>query len=68
MLAFRLKSGINKNDFARLFFKDFDAMYYSQIEPFIRSGHIVKTLEGYALSLEGMLVSNYILSRIVEFE
>ena len=67
MLAFRLKAGINKNDFERLFLKDFDTMYYSQIEPFIRSGHIVKTLEGYALSLEGMLVSNYILSRIVEF-
>ena len=67
MLSFRLKLGINKNDFARLFLKDFDAMYYEKTAPFIRSGHIIKTLEGYALTLEGMLVSNYILSRIVEF-
>ena len=68
MLHLRLKAGINKNDFARLFLKDFDSLYYKKIEPFIGSGHIVQTLGGYAFSLEGMLVSNYILSRIIEFE
>jgi len=68
MLNFRLSAGINKNDFARLFLKDFDDLYYKKVEPFINSGHIVKTLGGYAFSLAGMFVSNYILGRIVEFE
>ena len=68
MLGFRLKSGIDKNKFAKLFYLDFDNLYYSKIAPFIDSGHIVKTDTGYALSVEGMFVSNYILSRIVDFD
>ena len=68
MLSFRLKNGINKNKFARLFHKDFDYMYYHRIRPFIESGHILPTERGYAFSREGMFVSNYILSRILEFE
>ena len=68
MLNFRLKSGINKNDFARLFSADFDDLYYEKTEPFIAGGHIIKTLGGYAFSREGMFVSNYILSRIIDFE
>jgi len=68
MLNFRLKAGINKNDFARLFLKNFDDLYYGRVEPFLRSGHILKTTGGYAFSLDGMLVSNYILGKIVEFD
>ena len=67
MLGFRLKSGIDKNKFALLFYMDFDRMYYEKIAPFINSGHIVQTSNGYAFSPEGMLVSNYILSRILDF-
>jgi len=68
MLSFRLNEGINTNKFARLFYKDFDRMYYDKIAPFIASGHIVKTSSGYAFSRDGMYVSNYILSRIIDFE
>ena len=68
MLGFRLKSGIDKIQFAKLFHMDFDAMYFKKIEPFIESGHIVKTEAGYAFSVEGMFVSNYILAKIVDFE
>jgi len=68
MLGFRLKSGIDKNRFTQLFNKDFDDMYYNKILPFIKSGHIVDTGAGYAFSREGMFVSNYILSRIIDFE
>jgi len=68
MLGFRLKSGIDVNKFAKLFYMDFDGMYYDKISPFINSGHIVKTNEGYAFSIEGMFVSNYILSKIIDFE
>ena len=68
MLSFRLAAGIDTNKFAKLFYKDFDAIYYEKIRRFIDSGHIVKTPAGYAFSREGMFVSNYILSRIVDFE
>jgi len=68
MLGFRLRSGIDKSKFAKLFHMDFDAMYLEKIRPFIESGHIVKTEAGYAFSVEGMFVSNYILGKIVDFE
>jgi oxygen-independent coproporphyrinogen-3 oxidase len=68
MLNFRLSAGIDTNKFAKLFYKDFDVIYYEKIKRFIDSGHIVKTPTGYAFSREGMFVSNYILSRIVDFE
>ena len=68
MLGLRLKSGIDKNKFAKLFRADFDVLYYNKIAPFIESGHIVQTNEGYAFSPDGMFVSNYILSRIIDFE
>ena len=67
MLGFRLKSGIDKNKFAKLFCMDFDNLYYHKIAPFLNSGHIVKTDAGYAFSTEGMFVSNHILGKIVDF-
>jgi len=67
MLGFRLKSGIDKNKFAKLFCMDFDNLYYHKIAPFVNSGHIVKTDAGYAFSTEGMFVSNHILGKIVDF-
>ena len=68
MLAMRLNAGISKNKFSQLFHKDFDGAYYKKLEPFIESGHIVKTSAGYAFSPEGMFVSNYILGRIIDFD
>ena len=68
MLRFRLNAGINCAVFKKKFGRDFDEIYYKKMEPFIKSGHIVKTQKGYALSGEGMYVSNYILSRIVDFD
>ena len=67
MLGFRLSSGIDKSKFAKLFQMDFDTMYKEKLEPFLESGHIVKTDAGYAFSLEGMFVSNHILAKIVDF-
>jgi oxygen-independent coproporphyrinogen-3 oxidase len=68
MLSFRLAKGLDKHKFAKLFGKDFDESYYIKIKPFLGSGHIIKTNLGYALSREGMFVSNYILSRILNFD
>ena len=47
---------------------DLEEMYLDKMRPFISSGHIVKTRNGYAFTKEGMYVSNYILSRIVDFD
>ena len=68
MLRFRLSSGISLAAFKKRFGRDFDEIYYDRIAPFLQSGHIIKTSRGYAFTPEGMYVSNYILSRIVDFD
>lgn len=65
MLRFRLFEGVNLAKFYKRFGRSFEEMYYDKMRPYINSGHIVKTKTGYAFSLSGMYVSNYILSRIV---
>lgn len=68
MLRFRLNTGINVEMFRKKFGRDFDDIYYDRIAPYIKSGHICKTSGGYAFTTEGMYVSNYILSRVVDFD
>ena len=68
MLRFRLTDGVDCEKFYKLFGRDFDKIYYQKIMPYINSGHIVRTKKGYAFSPEGMYVSNYILSRIIDFD
>ncbi len=68
MLRFRLNAGVSTAAFKKRFGRNFDEIYYDRIAPYIKSGHIVKTQKGYAFSSEGMYVSNYILSRIVDFD
>ncbi len=68
MLRFRLNAGIGTAAFKKRFGRDFEEMYLDKMMPFIKSGHIIKTKNGYALSKDGMYVSNYILSRIVDFD
>lgn len=68
MLRFRLNTGINCELFKKKFGREFDDIYYDRIAPYIKSGHIIKTPKGYAFSTDGMYVSNYILSRIVDFD
>ena len=65
MLRFRLFEGVNLAKFQKRFGRSFEELYYDKMRPYINSGHIVKTKTGYAFSLSGMYVSNYILSRIV---
>lgn len=68
MLRFRLSDGINCETFYKKFGRDFDSVYYQKLRPYINSGHIVRTKDGYAFSPEGMYVSNFILSRIIDFD
>ena len=65
MLRFRLKEGVNLAKFKKRFGRSFEALYYEKMWPYINSGHIIKSKTGYAFSLEGMYVSNYILARLV---
>lgn len=68
MLRFRLTAGINCTAFRKKFGRDFEEMYLEKLLPFIKSGHIKQTQNGYAFTPEGMYVSNYILARVVDFD
>ncbi len=68
MLRMRLSEGVDCEKFYRIFGRDFDSLYYQKMQPYINSRHIIRTEKGYAFSPEGMYVSNYILSRIVDFD
>lgn len=68
MLRFRLNVGVNTDTFLKRFGRSFEEMYLDRLRPYLESGHIVKTPKGYAFSREGMYVSNFILSRVVDFD
>jgi oxygen-independent coproporphyrinogen-3 oxidase len=66
MLAMRLERGIDTKAFKSRFGVDFYEKF-GGIERFIDGGFVKKTSEGYAFTSEGMYVSNYILSEILDF-
>mgnify|MGYP004564137239 FL=1 len=68
MLRFRLSEGIVSSEFKKRFGRTFESIYLAKITPFLKSGHMIRTGKGYALTEQGMYVSNYILSRIVDFD
>lgn len=67
MLGFRLRQGINTTEYGERFGDDFDARYRTKMKPFLAKKYILQTKTGYRLSKRGMLISNYILSEILEF-
>ena len=67
MLGFRLRLGIDVIEYEERFGDDFDARYLEKMAPFIDKQYILKTKNGYRLSRRGLLISNYILSEILEF-
>ncbi|MBQ9510434.1 MAG: radical SAM family heme chaperone HemW [Clostridia bacterium] len=67
MLGMRLTSGVDRTEYFRRFGRDLDADYYKKLKPFIEKRLAEKTVGGYRLTRRGMLVSNYILSDILEF-
>ncbi len=68
MLRFRLGDGIKCDEFKKRFGRTFESVYAEKMEPFLKSGHIVKTKDGYAFTEKGMYVSNYILARMIDFD
>ena len=67
MVGFRLREGINIKDYQARFHDDFCAHYLERMKPFLEKKYIIQTKTGYRLSRRGMLISNYILSEILEF-
>ena len=68
MLGFRLRAGIDVTEYAERFGEDFDTKYGERMQPFIEKEYIMKTKNGYRLSRRGFLISNYILSEILNFD
>ncbi|MCQ2435336.1 MAG: radical SAM family heme chaperone HemW [Clostridia bacterium] len=67
MLAFRLRDGVNTAKYRELFGREFDDEYLPRMKVFIEKQFIAKTDTGYCLTRRGMMISNYILSEILDF-
>ena len=67
MTGFRLRGGIHTLEYEQRFGDDFEARYFDKMRPFLEKQYILKTHNGYRLSRRGLLVSNYILSEILDF-
>lgn len=68
MLALRMTKGIDTAEFSRLFNLDFDKMYGELLKAYVDGGFMIRTARGYAFSVKGMYVSNYILSSMLDFD
>lgn len=68
MLRFRLADGVDVRDYMNRFGVNFDARYGTAMEKYIAKEFIIPTRTGYRLSTKGMLVSNPILSDILDFD
>ena len=64
-LGFRRNSGINVTDINKKYKIDFNNKYKDIINKYINSKHLEKTANGYRLTNEGILVSNYILADFI---
>ena len=65
-LGFRKISGIDTKLFNEKYKINFDKKYKTTLKKYLASGHIIKTQNGYKLSTEGIMVSNYILADFLE--
>ncbi len=68
MLGFRMVKGVNVEEYNQRFQDDFDARYKEDLQKYIDLGFVIPTSEGYRLSENGFMVSNYILREILQFE
>ena len=67
MLQMRLAEGLDGEKFRHRFGHGADA-FFAKLEPWIKKGYLRRTANGTAFTPNGFLVSNSILSEIVEFE
>lgn len=64
-LGFRRTSGIDTELINKKYNIDFDKKYSAIIKKYLDTEHIIKTEKGYRLSVDGILVSNYILADFI---
>lgn len=67
MLGLRLEKGIDKRAFASRFGVEFDAVYGARLAPYIGSGFVLDSAENCRFTTSGFLVSNTILSEVLDF-
>lgn len=67
MLGLRLEKGIDKCTFATRFGVEFDAVYGARLTPYIRNGFVLDSEQNCRFTTAGFLVSNAILSEILDF-
>ena len=68
MLRFRLTAGLKDKEFARRFGFPFSQVYGKKMQRYIDGGFATYNDGVYALTPQGMFVSNYILSDLLDFE
>jgi len=64
-LGFRKSSGIDVKFLNEMFSVDFDKLYQNVVSKYLKTGHLLKTQNGYKLSVDGYLLSNIILSDFI---
>ncbi len=67
MLQMRLSEGLKQQAFQERFGHDGKA-FFAKLEPWISKGYVHRTAGGAAFTPKGFLISNTVLSEIVEFE
>ncbi len=68
MLRLRLTAGIDEREFIRRFGFSFEQLYGKKLVKYIKGGYMREKNGVFALTPEGMFVSNTILSDLLEFE
>ncbi len=68
MLHMRLNEGVDTRKFFMTFGKDFDRIYGARLARYVKGGLVEYNNGRYRFTRQGMFVSNYILSDILDFE
>ena len=68
MLRLRTSYGIDLGEFRELFGRDFDALYGSRLPQSEKGGYMKREDSRVFLTPEGMFVSSYILSDLLDFD
>ena len=68
MMRLRLSDGLSPDTYNKKYQTELDRKYIERMYPFIKSGHIKNENGIYCLTADGMYVSNYILSEILDLD
>ena len=68
MMRMRLGDGLSLSDYKRKFSFELPSKYKERMIPFLNSGHIIYNSDAYKFSTDGMYLSNYILSEILDLQ